>query len=74
MINVTRLNRSSMILNCDLIEYIEDTPDTVITLINDHKIAVLETAEEIIESVRIWRRSFSSEEYPANRVRSVQTD
>ena len=52
MINVTRLNRSSLILNCDLIEYIEYTPDTVITLTNDRKITVQETAEEVVERIR----------------------
>ena len=65
MIHVTRLNRSSVVLNGDLIEYIENTPDTVITLTNDRKITVLETTEEIVESVRAWRRSLLSQDYPA---------
>lgn len=58
MIYVTRLNHSSVVLNCDLIEHIEATPDTVITLTTGQKITVLETAEEIIERVRAWRHSF----------------
>ena len=70
MINVTRLNRSSLVLNCDLIEYIEYTPDTVITLTNDRKITVQETAEEIVEKVRAWRRSLLSPEYPSSAVRN----
>jgi flagellar protein FlbD len=57
MIYVTRLNHSSVVLNCDLIEQIEATPDTVIALTNGQKITVLETAEEIIERVRFWRHS-----------------
>jgi flagellar protein FlbD len=60
MINVTRLNRTSLLLNCDLIEYIEYTPDTVITLINDRKITVQESADEIVERIRAWRRSLRS--------------
>ena len=44
MIYVTRLNHSSVVLNCDLIEHIEATPDTVITLTTGQKITVLETA------------------------------
>jgi flagellar protein FlbD len=57
MIPVTRLNQSSIVLNCDLIEHIESTPDTVITLVNNQKLTVLETADEIVESIRAYRRS-----------------
>ncbi|HEX4278858.1 MAG TPA: flagellar FlbD family protein [Bryobacteraceae bacterium] len=57
MIHVTRLNQSSIVLNCDLIEHIESTPDTVITLTNNQKLTVLETAEEIVELIRLYRRS-----------------
>ena len=64
MIYVTRLNHSSVVLNCDLIEHIDATPDTVITLTNGQKITVLETAEEIIERVRIWRQSLLSSDPP----------
>lgn len=71
MINVTRLNRSSLVLNCDLIEHIESSPDTVITLTNDRTITVQETAEEIINRVRAWRRSLLSPEFSASTVRSL---
>ena len=64
MISVTRLNHSSMILNSDTIECIENTPDTVITLINARKIVVLETTDQIVESVRAWRRSLVSSDLP----------
>ncbi len=64
MIYVTRLNHSSVVLNCDLIEHIEATPDTVITLTSGQKITVLETAEEIIERVRAWRHSLLSSDPP----------
>lgn len=70
MINVTRLNRSSLVLNCDLIEFIESAPDTVITLTNDRKITVQETAEEIIDRIRVWRRSLLSSEFPAHAKRN----
>jgi flagellar protein FlbD len=64
MIYVTRLNRSSVVLNCDLIEHIEATPDTVITLTTGQKITVLETAEDIIQRVRIWRHSLLTKDPP----------
>lgn len=57
MIHVTRLNQSSVVLNSDLIELIESTPDTVITLTNNQKLIVRETADEIVEKVRAYRRS-----------------
>jgi flagellar protein FlbD len=57
MIDVKRLNHSSIVLNCDLIAYIENTPDTVITLTNDQKITVLDTPGDIVDRVRAWRRS-----------------
>jgi flagellar protein FlbD len=56
-IHVTRLNQSSIVLNCDLIEQIESTPDTLITLTNNQKLIVLETADEIVERIRRYRRS-----------------
>jgi flagellar protein FlbD len=63
MIHVTRLNQSSIVLNCDLIEHIESTPDTVITLVNNQKLTVLETADEIVERIRLYRRSILLPQY-----------
>ncbi|MDP9054349.1 MAG: flagellar FlbD family protein [Acidobacteriota bacterium] len=57
MIRVTRLNQSSILLNSDLIEQIESTPDTLITLINAQKLTVLESSDEILDRVRAWRKS-----------------
>ncbi len=57
MIHVTRLNHSGIALNSDLIQEIEATPDTVITLTTGHKITVVETVDDIIERMREWRRS-----------------
>jgi flagellar protein FlbD len=57
MIAVTRLNGSSILLNSDLIETVETTPDTVIRLTNGQKIVVLEHVDEILERIRQFRRS-----------------
>jgi flagellar protein FlbD len=57
MIYVTRLNHTSVVLNADLIEYIETTPDTVISLTTGQKLMVRETAEEIVARVVDFRRS-----------------
>jgi len=72
MINVKRLNHSSLILNCDLIEHIESSPDTVLTLTNGQKITVQETAAEVVERIRAWRRSLLSSEFPSSGLSTGQ--
>lgn len=57
MIHLTRLNQSPLVLNSDLIEHIETTPDTVVTLTSGQRFIVLESATEIIERVKAFRRS-----------------
>lgn len=57
MIQLTRLNRETFLLNSDLIEQVDVTPDTVITLINSHKFFVRESAEEVVRRVSDFRRS-----------------
>lgn len=56
MIEVTRLRGAKFVINADLIETIETTPDTVITLVNGHRYVVEESAEKIIESVLNYKR------------------
>jgi len=57
MIHLTRLNQVPLVVNADLIEHIEMTPDTVIALTTGQKILVRESADEIIEKVIRFRRS-----------------
>ena len=57
MIQLTRLNHAQLIVNSDLIEHVEVTPDTVITLTNGQKIMVLESPDDVIEKVIQFRRS-----------------
>ncbi len=57
MIHLTRLNRLSMVLNAELIESIEETPDTLISLTTGQKLVVLESAEEVIRRVVEYRRA-----------------
>lgn len=56
MIRLTRLNHDPIYLNSDLIEHIEITPDTIITLTNGQKMLVLEKADEVVERVIRFRR------------------
>ena len=62
MIKLTRFNSESnkkgeFILNAEVIQTIEETPDTVITLMNDKKFIVEEPAEEIVRRVMKYRRA-----------------
>ena len=57
MIRLTRLNGSSIALNSDLIKFVENAPDTVITLINGEKMIVRESTEELINKLVEFRRS-----------------
>ncbi len=57
MIQLTRLNNTRLAVNCDLIKYVEEAPDTVITLLNGEKLVVRETTAEVIDRVCRFRRS-----------------
>jgi flagellar protein FlbD len=59
MIKVTRLNHVPLFLNSDLIEHIDMTPDTVISLTNGQKFMVLELADDVVEKVVSFRRSLN---------------
>ena len=65
MIRLTRINRVPLVLNSDLIEHVEVTPDTVIAMISGQKFILLESADEVIERVKDFRRSI------ANRLEAV---
>ena len=65
MVRLTRLNRAPLVLNSDLIEHIDITPDTVITLTTGQILRVRETAEEVIQRiVEFRRRVFGPEGQP----------
>ena len=60
MIQLTRLNHVPLVLNSDLIEHMEVTPDTVVTLTTGQKIVVLESAEEVMARIIEFRRAIIS--------------
>jgi flagellar protein FlbD len=63
MIRLTRLNHAPIVLNSDLIEHIDVTPDTVITLTNGQILRVLESADEVVERCVEYRRRVLSHEW-----------
>lgn len=60
MIDVTRMNGKQFTLNSDLIETIEETPDTVLTLTTGKKIIVKESREKVKNLVKLYRKEIFS--------------
>ena len=51
MIALTRLDGTTVLVNVDQIESIEQTPDTIVTLANGHKIIARETPDELVSRI-----------------------
>ena len=64
MIRLTRINHVPLVLNADLIEHVEITPDTVIAMTSGQKFMVLESADEVIRRVVQFRRSIANGDEP----------
>lgn len=74
MIQLTRLNNQRLSLNADLIKYVEQAPDTVLTLVTGEKLVVKESAEEVIRRVIAFRRMLLSDLYRGPGWVSSSTD
>ena len=59
MIAITKLNDQGIIINCDLIEYIESTPDTTITMTTGRKFIATESVDEIINRIVAYKKKFA---------------
>ncbi len=55
MIEVERVNGLKFWINPDMIKFIESTPDTVLTLMNDDKLILRTTVDEIIRKINQHR-------------------
>lgn len=60
MIELTKLNKKKFIMNCELIETIESTPDTVVTLRNGKLFIVAEPPEEVVRLTVEYKRMLFS--------------
>lgn len=56
MIRLTRINGRPVVINSDLIEHIESTPDTVVSLTTKQSLMVLETVDEVVDRIVDFRR------------------
>jgi len=57
MVRLTRLNSQPLVVNSDLIKFVEQSPDTLITLVNGEKFMVRETSDEVVRLIVAFRRS-----------------
>jgi flagellar protein FlbD len=73
MVLLTKINGTPIALNSDMIEFIEETPDTVITLSNGDKIVVRERMTDVIGKVVDFRSLVAGSMLPVShrRLRAV---
>lgn len=60
MIKLKRLNGTEFVLNAELVEQIEKTPDTVITLMTGNNIVVRESVDQVIQKIIDYRREVNA--------------
>jgi flagellar protein FlbD len=72
MIAVTRLDGASMLLNAEVVEWIEQTPDTLIGLLNGERLLVRESPDELVRRIVAFKRSVLAG--PALRAESVPVE
>jgi flagellar protein FlbD len=70
MIRLTRINHAELVVNADLIEHVETTPDTVLTMTTGQKFLVLESVEEVIHKVIAFRKAIAAQ--PAIHLNAIQ--
>ncbi|MBT4502520.1 MAG: flagellar FlbD family protein [Gemmatimonadetes bacterium] len=57
MIKLTRLNQSEVVINAEMIEFVEAIPDTIISLVSGKKIMVAESVDVVVDRVVEYKRS-----------------
>jgi flagellar protein FlbD len=67
VIILTRLGGHALAVNPDLIERAESTPDTVLTMVDGHKLVVGESLDEVVELIRSWRATVAAQAYSLSR-------
>ena len=57
MIRLTRLNKNELVINAEMIEFIEALPDTIVTLTSGKKIMVFEPVDTVVERIVEYKRT-----------------
>ena len=60
MVKLTRINGTEIVINADLIQFVETLPDTIVTLTNGQKIIVRESIDQVVERVKEFKRDINS--------------
>ncbi len=68
MIDLTRLNGHRISVNCDLIKFAEPSPDTTITLTTGDKLIVLESCDDLMHRILMYRASILANAWPSGYV------
>ncbi len=76
MINVTRLNGHPIVVNCDLVKFVEATPDTTLTLITGERLIVRESCAQLVLLIAQWRSNVLRTAWPeaANALSAAATN
>jgi len=74
MIQLTRLNNQLLVVNSDLIKFVERSPDTVLTLLTGEKVVVKESVESVLDKIAEFRRSIWRHDKPpaANALEAIE--
>lgn len=56
LVRVHRLNNQEFLVNCELIEFVEETPNTVISMVSGRKLVVSETSKEVQNLIIEYKR------------------
>ncbi len=64
MVEVTKLNGSTVLVNAELIESVEETPDTVLSFVTGKKLIVKESRQEIKNLVILYKREIMTTGLP----------
>ncbi|PWB82198.1 MAG: flagellar protein FlbD [Candidatus Methylomirabilota bacterium] len=60
MVKLSRINGAEVTVNAELIETIEATPDTIVSLTTGKKLIVVESVDQVIEKVMTYRRALAT--------------
>ncbi|MDD5558325.1 flagellar FlbD family protein [Candidatus Methylomirabilis sp.] len=60
MVKLSRINGAEVTVNAELIETIEATPDTIVSLTTGKKLMVVESVDHVIEKVMAYRRALAT--------------
>lgn len=66
MIAVTRFNGTKFYLNADLIQTVESTPDTVVTLTNNVKVIIKESPEKVVDRIIAYQQQVHEPRFKSN--------